>query len=293
MDGELCTVSSDKSEPNGALKSASSNENCGNKAASMDIQTLHTLVGSIETSSVENDSTASVNVAASTTGTDGSQILVPCSSIQEPELDNRASTGVQTDREFVCSSTQTSGSLENDSNAKPELEASDNEVTKGVQEFVCSSTQTSDSLKDKDEVCAKLSKNESEASDDRCIATKGVQTDKESSLCSLEGGSGAKSESPTNDNLTIGLEKHRMVPRKKEVGQYCNVACQTSKEETLSEAGCDQGMNSAVCGPSKSKEAERLRQRVMELEEKVLFAESTLVWQSVMIKCLKLDSERP
>lgn len=138
---------------------------------------------------------------------------------------------------------------------KIELEASGNRATKGVQtdtELVYSSTQTSGTLEDGSY-----------------------------SVC-------AKSESLTNENLTVGLEKHRMVfsgyVRKEEATKYCNVACQTcSNEET-------QGANLTICGHGKSKEAERLRRSVANLEEKLLIAESTVIWQSVIMKCLKLES---
>jgi hypothetical protein len=77
--------------------------------------------------------------------------------------------------------------------------------------------------------------------------------------------------------------------RKKGLCSISSVACQTIGQEKC----CVQGM--ATCdgrgqlSPGNSEVVQRLKHRIAELEEKVLTTETTVIWQSVIIECLKLD----
>lgn len=157
-----------------------------------------------------------------------------------------------------------------------------------------------------------LTKNEVETSDSAAFQTNSepafdsvaIQTDSDPAFSSTQTSIplGAKLEcwNSTNENLTIGLEKHGRALTdyggKKGPSSYCNVACQTLKEQSSSAEACVESVNMVACEPNVipgGKEVEILRQRILELEDKVLSTETTVIWQSVMIKCLKLEISDP
>ncbi len=110
--------------------------------------------------------------------------------------------------------------------------------------------------------------------------------------------------SATSENLTVGLELHR-IKSSSSSGEKENMfivsasTCEDSKNSIavqVSEADIPEStvppfaaIQSAGCVPPDCKEAEILRERVQELEEKLLSAESTALWQSLVIRLYQQD----
>jgi hypothetical protein len=94
-------------------------------------------------------------------------------------------------------------------------------------------------------------------------------------------------EGHTDSHLSIN--QGVILSERKRPCSISSVACQTIGQEKC----CVQGM--ATCdgrgqlSPGNSEVVQRLKHRIAELEEKVLTTETTVIWQSVMIECLKLD----
>ena len=97
----------------------------------------------------------------------------------------------------------------------------------------------------------------------------------------------------TNENLTVGLEKYVISERTEEASSSCSVGCQTISEEIPMPAHVGSvPFKASRLGGLKGiteLEVEGLRQRIAELEEKVLATETTVVWQAIMIKCLNSE----
>lgn len=103
----------------------------------------------------------------------------------------------------------------------------------------------------------------------------------------------------TNENLTIGLEKYRMslsgCEQMEESISGCNdVGCQTISKETIKAAHVGGVPFKAsrigrLKGAMSLEEVDGLKQKIAELEEKLLATETTVVWQSIMIKCLNCE----
>lgn len=231
--------------------------------------------------------------------TDGGQEVCGINSYSTPLISNEFSANaiassqeVQIDLTATCSTNQASTEHANDS------------IT-NVTEHSTVGTQTShlDISSSGIQVLINserdLNKTETEAPEN--MVTNEIQSSTElacpsTQLSALSEGNPPTESESTNENLTISLEKHRTVlsdrGRMEEACSSANVACQTTREEiTLMETACAQGMNARQCRRcgAPGKEVERLKQRIAELEEKVLTTETTVIWQSVMMKCLKFE----
>lgn len=97
---------------------------------------------------------------------------------------------------------------------------------------------------------------------------------------------GACPHNITSENLTMALERHR----RSKVWVDSREACRTRATDEHFPACSIADTNSVIVGESK---AEGLLQRISELEERALMAESTIIWQTMVIRALQLDKQYP